>query len=62
MLRTMLALDDRSPAAFPFVVFPKIGHRIGVWSGDSRALATITGFRRESGPDGAFLLVCARSN
>lgn len=62
MLRTMVSVDESQPAAFSFVVFPKIGHRIGLWTENARAHAIITGFRRESGPDGAFLLVCASSH
>ena len=62
MLRTMVSVDDSLPAAFRFVAEPKVGHTIGVWTGEARAHATITGFRRERGPDGCFLVVCARSH
>ena len=61
MLRTMLSVDDSSPCAFPFVVPPKVGDRVGFWrNGPSHA--TIVGVRREAAPDGSgLLLVCARS-
>jgi len=62
MLRTMLSVDGGSPAAFGFVMSPKLGDRIGLWRKNSLAHATIVGVRPEAGPDGAaFLLVSARS-
>jgi hypothetical protein len=62
MLRTMLSVDDRSPAAFGFVVLPKVGDRIGLWAKNNLTHATVVGMRRETGPDGSgLLLVSARS-
>ena len=62
MLRTMLSVDDRSPAAFGFAKLPKVGDRIGFWAKNNLLHATVIGLRRETGPDGSgLLLVCARS-
>ncbi len=62
MLRTMLSVDNGRPSAFPFLVCPKIGDRIGLWRKDAPAHATIVGLRREAGPDGAgLILVSAQS-
>jgi hypothetical protein len=63
MVTTVLSVDDGSPSAFPFAVFPKIGGRICFRSQDRLAHATITGLRRAIGPDGGCLvLVSARSS
>jgi hypothetical protein len=62
MLRTMLKVDDCSPRAFPFLVWPKVGDMVGVRREDGPTHATITGLRRERGPDGrSLILVSART-
>jgi hypothetical protein len=58
----MLTVDDRNPCAFGFVVLPKIGDKIGFRAAEAFLHATVTGMRRETGPDGSgLLLVSARS-